>query len=208
MFNRMQMEESSRTFADHMLNSTMIRDRDRLHDWVLTQALSLRGNDGLFVEFGVQRAHSVNRFAKMLQKIDKIIYGFDAFEGIEEDWDADRLAGKYSLNGIAPNVEKNVTLVKGWVQDTLPLFLAEHASDAFAFIHLDMDTYTPTRLALDLLRPRLRKDTIILFDELHGYPNWKVHEYKALQETLTTNQYEFIAFGLQQAAIRITQDLS
>ena len=203
-FNEMQMTASAETFAPEMLSSTLISDRTLLHKWVIRKALERHDYaDGIFAEFGVHRADSLNLFADFLKGSGKKIYGFDAFEGIEEDWDADRLKGRYSLGGVLPKVRDNAVLIKGWVQDTLEDFLKEHPSDYFSFIHLDLDTYSPTRFVLDKLKEKIRPGTIVLFDELHGYPQWKAHEYKALQESLDQSRYKYIAFGLQQAVIEI-----
>jgi hypothetical protein len=202
-FNELQMKASAEYFSEDMLFSAMISKRDELHKWVIEYVLSKKDIAGLFVEFGVYKGISINLFAKHLAKHNLSITGFDAFEGIEENWDTDRLRGRYSLQGVVPQVEPNVYLKVGWVQDTLPLYMQENNGLQFRFIHLDMDTYTPTRFVLDLLVPNLQKGTVILFDELHGYPHWRAHEFKALQETLPRSRYKFIAFGLQQAAIEI-----
>jgi hypothetical protein len=96
-----------------------------------------------------------------------------------------------------------VTLVKGWVQDTLPGYLQAESGNNFAFIHMDMDTYAPTRYALEAVRPHLAPGTVILFDELYGYPGWRHHEYKALQEVLQRDEYRFISFAAESVAIEI-----
>lgn len=203
-FNEIQMQASVDYFAEDMLFSTMISDREDLHKWVIEYVLNKKNIDGLFVELGVYKGVSINLFSKHLAKHKLRITGFDAFEGIEENWDTDRLKGRYSLKGVIPQVEANVDLKVGWVQETLPKYLHENDGSKFRFIHLDMDTYTPTRFALNLLVPRLQIGTVILFDELHGYPHWKAHEFKALQETLPRSRFKFIAFGIQQAMIEIT----
>ena len=102
-----------------------------------------------------------------------------------------------------PEVARNVRLTKGWVQDTLPNFLAQNADQKIAFVHMDMDTYTPSRFALETLKPHLAKNAVILFDEFYGYPNWRNNEYKALLETFQEDEFEYIAFASAQAAIRV-----
>jgi len=156
------------------------------------------------MEFGVYNGSSINRFAKMIP--NKTIYGFDAFEGIEEDWKIDALKGKMDLKTNIPNVEKNVRIIVGWVQDTLDDFLNKN-NQPLQFVHLDMDTYTPTNFTLKKIKKRLQKNTVILFDELHGYDKWESHEYKALIENLNEDEYQFIGFSKQQACIVITKDL-
>jgi hypothetical protein len=203
LFAENQMRASADYFAEEMLFSTMLSKREDLHDWVIDYVLKKKNIDGLFCEFGVYKAVSLNNFAKKISKYNLSITGFDAFEGIEENWDTDRLKGRYSLKGAPPQVESNADLKIGWVQDTLPIYLSQNIGQKCRFIHLDMDTYSPTRFVLELLLPNLQKGAVILFDELHGYPHWRAHEFKALQETLPRSRYKFIAFGLQQAAIEI-----
>ncbi|MGL4540977.1 MAG: hypothetical protein ACRCUI_00530, partial [Polymorphobacter sp.] len=70
-------------------------------------------------------------------------------------------------------------------------------------LHIDTDTYPPARHILEIAAPHLVAGSIIVFDELIGYPNWRAHEYKALEEILPRERYEFIAFTSRQAALRI-----
>ena len=46
--------------------------------------------------------------------------------------------------------------------------------DKIVFIHFDMDTYNSTAFAIKTMKPFLKKGTIILFDQLHSYPHWRV----------------------------------
>ena len=81
--------------------------------------------------------------------------------------------------------------------------VSEQEGREISFMHLDMDTYSPTKFVLEKTRDICRSGTIILFDELYGYPNWRVHEYKALSEVYDEAQYEYIAFGTMQCAIQL-----
>lgn len=101
-----------------------------------------------------------------------------------------------------------MTLVKGWVQDTVPGWLAQQGAAPFALAHFDMDTYTPTAFVLAQIRPRLVEGSVLLFDELYGYPGWRHHEYKALQENLPEGSYRFIGFSEQAVAIEMTRAVS
>ncbi len=137
----------------------------------------------------------------------RTLYGFDSFEGLEESWAGSSLPeGTFNLDGVLPNVAENVVLTKGWVQDTLPVFFDSN-KDKIAYLHVDTDTYAPAKAILSLAKPRLQKGSIILFDELIGYPNWELGEYLALSEELPNDTYEFIAFADRQSAIRITKPI-
>lgn len=158
---------------------------------------------GLLMECGVFKGASINRMAKMLP--DRTIHGFDSFEGLSEDWiGLDHQKGHFDLGGVLPAVEPNVKLYKGWVDDTLPPFLAENAGP-ISYLHVDTDTYSPAKTILTLCRERLIPGSIVLFDELFGYPNWEVGEYKALMETIPEDCYEFIGFSQMEAAMRIVK---
>ena len=100
-------------------------------------------------------------------------------------------------------IPKNVRIIKGKIQDTLDNFLNNNSSQKIIFTHMDMDTYTPTKYALNKIKPFLQKGSIILFDELYGFPNWQYHEYKALKEGFNEKEYKYFAFGQRQIAIEI-----
>ena len=103
-----------------------------------------------------------------------------------------------------PDLPDNVIPVKGWIQDTLPPFLIEK-DPKINFVHIDVDTYETTKFILDLIKPRLVKGALILFDELYNFEGWDVGEYKALTEVFKESEYKFEAFAHdgQQALIKI-----
>ena len=137
---------------------------------------------------------------------NKKIYGFDSFQGLSHDWYGSLrshtvLKGVFKLNKL-PKVEKNVHLIEGVVEETLEPFLSKN-NPQIIFVHIDLDIYGPTKYVLKKIKKFCKKGTIILFDELYGYPGWKEHEFKALEETFNQDEYEFIAFGKLQVAIKI-----
>lgn len=201
------IRDSFETFREQMTKAMLFPEKRGIRKYCLKQAADRTGCDGLFVEFGVWKGVGVNLFAKLLGK-QGTVWGFDSFEGLEEDWTGHAKggqAGRFTLNGHLPEVEPNVKLVKGWVQDTVPGWLQDHPDQKIALASLDLDTYTPTRFVLDALRPRLDVGSILLFDELYGYPGWRHHEWKALQESLPEDCYRFIAFSQQSVGIEITR---
>ena len=160
---------------------------------------------GLMMECGVWKGTSINHMAKIFP--DRTLYGFDSFEGLSEEWAGMyHESGHFDLGGNLPDVEKNVTLTKGWVDDTLPPFFAEH-DEPIAYLHVDTDTYSPAKTILSLAKSRLVEGSIVQFDELIGYPNWEEGEYKALMEEIPEDAYEYVAFSNMQAAIRMTRAL-
>lgn len=156
------------------------------------------------LEFGVWKGESINFFASAVP--NSKLFGFDSFEGLEEDWYGFELArGTFDLGGKLPKVEKNVILKKGWFEDTLPDFRSLLGNEQVAILHLDADTYKPTAYVLAELVPNIGVGTIVIFDEYFGYPNWRLHEFKAWQEFVKTNQisYRYIAYSAMQCAVEI-----
>ncbi|SIT09144.1 Macrocin-O-methyltransferase (TylF) [Roseivivax lentus] len=201
------VQDSFETFREAMSGAMLFPEKRQIRKYCLSRAVARHGTGGLFAEFGVWRGHGVNLFAKQLP--DTTIWGFDSFEGLEEDWTGHAKggqAGRFTLKGQLPEVAENVALVKGWVQDTVPDWLARHPEAQVTFAHLDLDTYTPTRFVLGALRPRLRAGSVVLFDELYGYPGWRHHEWKAMQEVLAEDAYRFLAFSEQAVGIEILND--
>lgn len=148
---------------------------------------------GLFLEFGVFKGKSINYMAKKIGK--NTIYGFDSFEGLPEDWLPGYRAGKFDLNGVMPEVEENVILIKGWFEDTLPDFVKEHKNEKCSFINIDCDLYSSTKLVLEQLKEAIVPGTIITFDEYIGHIGWENDEYKAFREWIeeTGMNYKYIA---------------
>lgn len=209
-----------RTNVIHMIEQKAIQESydfvsERIGDAILfEQGVELQRHiirtvrpTGLICEFGVYNGASIRRFARALikQRDTRTIYGFDSFEGLGENWGGQigHPMGKYDAGRKLPRVPANVELIKGWIEDSFDSFLERTESQDFAFLHLDMDTYTPTKFVLERVKSRCPAGTILLFDELYGYPNWENHEYKALTEVFDSNEYEFVGFSTKQCAIKI-----
>jgi len=149
--------------------------------------------DLLFFEFGVHTGTSINFLSA---NTTQTFYGFDTFEGMPEEWRGWNIEkGQFSMQGQFPKVNSNVTLIKGLIQDTLPLFLEQNPGKKIAFIHIDTDIYSAAKVILQLCKSRLAKNSLVLFDELHSYTSWKDHELKALQDELPEGSYNYIAFS-------------
>ena len=73
----------------------------------------------------------------------------------------------------------NFKLIKGNVLNTLPLFIKKNKNIKISLLHLDLDTYEPTKFVLDSLFSKLSKNAIILLDD-----------YKHIKgATLATNEF-------------------
>lgn len=178
-------------------------------------AFMLRPESGLLMEFGVFKGNTINFFAKILedQGDDRSLYGFDSFVGFSEVWSGvEKIfpSSRFDRKGKHPKVLPNVKLIDGFIENTLPEFIVGNQFSSVGFIHIDTDTFTPAYTVLKNLKPFLTKGAIIVFDELCGYPNWRSHEFHALESVFERGEYEFVGFSvgarrpnLMNAAIRL-----
>jgi hypothetical protein len=145
----------------------------------------ISGLPGHFLELGVYKAASLIRFATFRHLLEaersRKIIGFDAFgefprnEGnTDSDYGfidqferagGDGLSLQETLDVIQGKGFTNVELIKGDILETLPKFLAEHPEYRFAALHFDMDVYSPTKIALEILWERVVPGGILIFDD-------------------------------------------
>lgn len=158
--------------------------------------------DGLVLEFGVRFGVSIRQIAALA---NQPVHGFDSFEGLPESWGSEP-RGSYSTLGALPEVPGNVTLHRGWFEQSLPEFLRSHGGPV-RFMNVDCDIYSSTRTVLSLLAERIVPGTVIVFDEYFGHEGWRDDEFRAFQEAVAERgwRYEYICFGLStgQAVVRI-----
>lgn len=198
LLHAVAQQEAADYARDHMAAAINLAGQAE----VLAHAIGRAPGTGSVLEFGVGDGVSIGLIAG---RVAGPVHGFDSFEGLPEDWPG-RHEGKghYSRGGQAPRVPANVTLHKGWFEDTLPAFLESHG-EPVAFLHVDCDLYGSTRTVLNHLAPRIKPGTVIVFDEYFNFISWRDHEFKAFQEFVAGNQirYSYICWGFQQAAVRI-----
>ncbi len=155
---------------------------------------------GLYLEFGVFNGTTINYIAH--QKAKEIIHGFDSFEGLPEDWGSIK-KGSFLVEKL-PTVKSNVSLIKGWFNETLPKFIKEN-NKPVAFLHIDCDLYSSTKTVFDELTSNICEGTIIFFDEYFNYPDWKNNEYKAFLEFCNkySVKYKYLGMCTTQVALKI-----
>jgi hypothetical protein len=147
--------------------------RDELYD-----AVAPRGAI-TYLEFGVWKGASIDKWRKLNSHPGSRFYGFDSFEGLPEDWKADHPKGTFSTAGVTPKIhDARVSFIKGWFQDTLRGFLNETSVSNRLVINVDCDLYSATLFVLGTLDKyfcarhyhRLRR---FLFDEsrVQGIPS-------------------------------------
>lgn len=147
--------------------------------------------EGMYLEFGVYLGRSINFLSNIKKQVE--FYGFDSFEGLPEDWRTGYHKGTFECD--LPKVNVNVTLIKGYFEDTLHEFVLKH-EDNCAFIHVDCDLYSSAKTIFNCLKNQIKSGTIILFDEYFNYPDWQNGEFKAFQEFVLENQiqYDYLAY--------------
>ena len=146
---------------------------------VLATALDAWDQQGLALECGVYFGRSLRIIAKASPGM---VHGFDSFQGLPEAWKANEPAGAYSTAGLTPEeLPHNVQLHRGWFSNTLPAFLATTPGE-LGFLHVDCDLYSSTRTVLEAVADRIRPGTVIVFDDLLGYPGYEQHELRAWRE--------------------------
>jgi hypothetical protein len=195
--------ESRKSQAEYFLlkmqDSVLFRHREELWSFAVSQ---LENPEPTLLEFGVFEGHSLNYLGKLLPKAQ--IYGFDSFEGLQENWTGTNLVkGSLDLEGKMPSVPKNTTLVKGWFEETLPVWLTTVSNDYIDLLHIDSDTYTPASYVLNSLNHKLRSGTIVVFDEYFGYPGWKSHEFRAWQEFVNRFSVSYLYIGVAEQSVAI-----
>ncbi len=152
---------------------------------------------GHVAECGVFRGHSLLPIGLYLRQENalKKIYGFDSFEGFNEevqiDLDLGQEISEGAFNSTSFNYVENlikgfkltdeVIIFQGYFEDTL----SNVQDKNFSFVHLDCDLYSSYKTCLEFFYPRISKGGIILIDEYND-PPWPGCN-KAVDELIQNN---------------------
>ena len=202
LIHKESTKESVKYICENGSNARMFGDRGQLLKFMLEEYVK-NGDykDKLFLEFGVFEGWSINFCSSLIPEAK--FYGFDSFEGLPETssvW----VKSAFDVKGKLPKVNDNVSLIKGYFNETLPKFLEEHKEKA-AFIHVDSDLYSSAKTIFENIYDRIVPNTVIQFDEYYNYPGWRNHEFKAFQEFCKkySVEYEYIGISHMQVAVII-----
>lgn len=149
---------------------------------------------GSIVELGVLWGGGVMSYAKLSAiyepyNTQRKIIGFDTFSGFSKiaEEDSTGTSPHLKVGGLAVDSKTDieaavalhdenrflnqigkVELVKGDATETIPRYLEENPHTVVSLLNLDVDVYEPTKVALELLVPRMPKGAVIMFDELNA----------------------------------------
>ena len=188
-------EESIGSTVERLENFTKYIPRQKLTEFIAKYEVfkKIIGVQGSIIECGVFHGGGLMAFAQLSAIFEPVnhkrkIIGFDTFSGFPplSSEDARGTSGHAQTGGFAVDSYEDlktsielfdmnrsishipkVILVKGDVKETLPTYLEENPHTVVSLLHLDMDVYEPTKLAIELLMPRMPKGAIIFFDELN-----------------------------------------
>ena len=66
------------------------------------------------------------------------------------------------------NMNENVDFIQGDVHQTIPRWLEENTQGRIALLHLDMDVYEPTKVALEHLWSRVVRGGVVVIDDYNA----------------------------------------
>ena len=170
------------------------------HYEIYKKIISLPGD---IIECGVFKGISLTRFLTFREILENYnsrkIYGFDVFgkfpkaknlndKSFLKKWEnsaGDGIDVK-ELNDILLDKKfSNFELVKGNVKKTIPQLIKKEPHLKISLLHLDMDTYEPTKFTLNKLFPYIVKGGIVLIDDYNSVYG----ATKAVDEFIKLNKF-------------------
>lgn len=141
------------------------------------------GLPGHIVELGVLKGASLIRLATfrniLESELSRKVIGFDVFGKFPKQEDAhdkkfaewfegiagegigkEELESVFQSKGIS-----NIEFVSGDILETVPEYVGSHPELKIAFLHIDVDVYRPTQIALEFLYDRVVRGGVIVFDD-------------------------------------------
>jgi O-methyltransferase len=163
---------TEREISGHKLDNYPLLDypyqnRELLYSWVQHHIGVTTPID--YLEFGVFKGESIEKWITLNTHQNSRFYGFDSFEGLPEDWYSGKQKGHFDVGGAIPTInDSRVNFLKGWFNETLPAFVAHYNPANLIVIHLDADILSSTIYVLLKLDTFIKKGTVVVFDEFRG----------------------------------------
>jgi len=174
-------------------------------DYLKTMLIECLELEGDVVECGVYKGGSAIHILDTLKennKTYKYIWLYDTYEGLPKPtkWDKKHHTNhktswredwyKGTLEEVKTNISTagygfdNIKFIPGLIEDTI----LKNQPDKISFLHLDMDFYSPTKVALEHLYPKLSDNGILVIDD---YGSWKGVR-KAVNDYFGTEKPDFL----------------
>jgi O-methyltransferase len=161
-----------RQFNDYLKRFDEIDGMNTDRRWMLYQLIRLVGEiPGDTSECGVYKgagSYLICQFNREDKELFRTHFMFDSFEGISAPTKFD---GSYWREGdlscgmdvVKENLGEfeNISIHKGWI----PERFSDIEDKRFAFVHVDVDLYEPTRDSIHFFYPRMNQGGIILCDD-------------------------------------------
>lgn len=177
---------------EELMNIGLFINRQTLSRLLLINEIykKIINTHGVIMEFGVRWGQNLALFENLRGMYEPYNYtrkivGFDTFEGFPQVDKKDIYVNTNDYN-VVPNYEeylnqvldyhesesplshmKKFEIVKGNAIEELPKYLSKHKETIIALAYFDFDIYEPTKVCLELIKDRLTKGSIIVFDELN-----------------------------------------
>ncbi|WP_052265277.1 TylF/MycF/NovP-related O-methyltransferase [Ruegeria sp. ANG-R] len=168
----------------------------RRQDSILEKAEALvrAGTKGHFVECGVLDGGTAAILAYAARNDDRKISLFDAWEGMPEataedgagsqKWVGDIVGSPKRVKSILTKVGAridNIEIHRGWFEDTLPVSNIQE----IAFLHIDCDFFSPTKLVLETFVPKVVKGGWVQIDDYTAFEGCRL----AVNEFIEANPW-------------------
>lgn len=165
-------------------------------DFIRDYAANL-ASAGTWAEFGVSHGGTARHWIQKMPDGTEL-HLYDSFKGLPERWDFNgdiNEIGRYAVDKIPEFNDVRVHIHEGMFEDTLP----KMDIGVLDFIHIDCDIYSATKTVFENIE--VSRGTIILFDEYHGYADYRDHERKAYMEWVehTGNELEWLGYSRSEA---------
>jgi hypothetical protein len=107
-----------------------------------------------------------NGFQGVCEKDGPLFNNFDAATTDQYEQKLNAIMSAHEQSHPLAHISK-YEIVKGDVRLTMAEYIKQHPETIVSLAFFDLDLYEPTKVALEALKPRLTKGSILVFDELN-----------------------------------------
>ncbi len=160
-----------------------------------------------WAEFGVRKGKSAKALLELLPA-DGSLHLFDSWQGLPENWvrRGSDSAGVPKGHFACPQPDlgdDRCMYWPGWFEETAPAYLSGVGAP-ISLAHLDCDLYSSTATVLEVLGTSFAQGSVLIFDDLFGYPKWQNHQWLAWSRWIGGRTHLWIGHTEKgQAAVRL-----